>query len=532
MIVTHIDTGRILTPGVDYVHTHRFNAASEALTEQARETDPEANAVEVFGSITILNRDLNGTMSLEYQTLGGAFSFDEKNLLVELLTLLHYPDTRSWENVMAIPSHFPPVEHEVHIDDLVGMAEVHSALLSLVEAVKGNGEGNHMHPISHIKGLQDILNGFASNDGNHKVAVGGGHALINHTGPIAVKLPEFVHDTKILLKVTLLSNKTPTQYEFSGTIANKFNANTGDGWENAAVTFSGYEHTNDIRLTYDLEDRPVVYIGGAGHLWTDALAVITEVTIDGNIPKNYNYGWSVFAALQPVGPVAPMADTGLEEFKLDFNQTGSLKPWSVWLINSNQVRERPLPSDDVEDGAEIIIRDSVGRCFEFNATIAGSVQNQADLIINRNKAWVRLKFSKDQNSWFIMEGHAGTIYQGDGSLYLPTSPDQPAPVVMTDAITLVDSNDLIVDDSYKQWTVKRLGTLDAEILLKDVCPVGTLVHVDNVLSTAGVVTLKSETGAVTHEDIGSSPQHTLTGKGQIELLKVDTTNWLITDVTR
>jgi hypothetical protein len=103
---------------------------------------------------------------------------------------------------------------------------------------------------------------------------------------------------------------------------------------------------------------------------------------------------------------------------------------------------------------------------------------------------------------------------------------------MTDAITLVDSNDLIVDDSYKQWTVKRLGTLDAEILLKDVCPVGTLVHVDNVLSTAGVVTLKSETGAVTHEDIGSSPQHTLTGKGQIELLKVDTTNWLITDVTR
>lgn len=528
LVVTHVETGTVLKPGLDFTWTHQYMAASAALA--VNEQDEEVPEKKVFGSITILNRKLSGNISLEYQALGGQFIFDERNLLEELTSLLMYPDTRTWEDITAVPAYFPPMQHEIHIDDLVGMDQVLVAIEQLTEAVKGNGEGNHMHPITHIKGLQEILRGVADNAGNHKHAPNkAAGALINHTGAVAILLPEFAINTRVLVKVVVLSEKEPTEFQFSGTVEGLTTANTGKNWINPVVTFSGYEHTKEVRMTYDLEDRPVIYIG-SNETWADSMVVVTEVTMDGSLAVNYTDNWHVMAVDSVLGDRMPTVDVGLEEFKVDFSSTGPLIPWTVWLINSNSELTRPLPTADIEDGAEIIVRDSTGRCYENNATITGTVHNQQDLVINRNKAWCRLKYSAEQATWVIMEGHAGTIYQGDGSLYLPEAPTEAPVVAITDRTVVVNSGDVIVDASFREWIIKRISTADGEITLKDECTVGTIVQVDNVQSSSGTVTIVSETGTIFFEELPTDDTRELTGKGQLEILKISDTDWIITNL--
>ena len=117
---------RILTPGVDYLCTHWFLAASKAC------------AVPLYGSISFLDLQLVGTVTLSYQTIGGIWVQNEAKIAEILADRLHNPRITSWDSVVDMPVSFPVIDHEWELQDLVGMSQVNATLNAIASAISSN----------------------------------------------------------------------------------------------------------------------------------------------------------------------------------------------------------------------------------------------------------------------------------------------------------------------------------------------------------------------------------------------------------
>lgn len=102
---------------------------------------------------------------------------------------------------------------------------------------------------------------------------------------------------------------------------------------------------------------------------------------------------------------------------------------------------------------------------------------------------------------------------------------------MHDTEVTVTLGNVTVDGTYNTNIIKRIGAGDATITLQDACPVGTTVQIDNVRTESGTVTITSESGTMNYDAEFNDQTTTLTGKGQAEIIKIDATNWEITDLT-
>lgn len=125
----HHPSGNILTEGVDYYCTHRFHDASLAIAKP------------VFGSITILNRSLEGVLELKYQTLGGEWTLSEQQISDILAEELANPRTTTWEQVVDLPREFPVIDHPWDLVDMVGASSVVEKLDEIAQAIRDNAEG-------------------------------------------------------------------------------------------------------------------------------------------------------------------------------------------------------------------------------------------------------------------------------------------------------------------------------------------------------------------------------------------------------
>lgn len=128
MVVRHVTSNRILTPGVDWQPGHLFDSASFE-TEWVRGG--------IYGSILLMDRSLVGQFELvEYQTLGGAWVLENTKLLEILSNRVQDPRTSTYEQVSGKPTVFPPTGHNHPIDDWTGMAETIGALDRINESLK------------------------------------------------------------------------------------------------------------------------------------------------------------------------------------------------------------------------------------------------------------------------------------------------------------------------------------------------------------------------------------------------------------
>lgn len=100
-----------LTEGVDYVLTHHFVEATQALNKA------------VYGSIMFLDRGYTGNIYLTYQTLGGPYTLDDYSIVENLTRSLYNLRVVTWTQIAGLPAAFPPVEHPHDVADLTGMAE-------------------------------------------------------------------------------------------------------------------------------------------------------------------------------------------------------------------------------------------------------------------------------------------------------------------------------------------------------------------------------------------------------------------------
>lgn len=115
---------REMIHGVDWLATHFFIGASRS------------TAKPVYGSITILNKQLAGVVELaEYQTVGGDWVIDPQKAIEIVANALGNPRITTWEEVDDRPTRFPPTDHEWYLDDLVGMKETVEVLEKVVDAI-------------------------------------------------------------------------------------------------------------------------------------------------------------------------------------------------------------------------------------------------------------------------------------------------------------------------------------------------------------------------------------------------------------
>jgi len=124
LVVLHPASNTELVEGIDYLLTHYYLDASYKLANN------------LYGSITLLNKNFSGTIVLEYQTLGGQWTISEQKIAEILSDKLTNPRRTTFDMVSGIPDIFP-VDPHLHMEDedMTGMAEIVGAIESLAPAL-------------------------------------------------------------------------------------------------------------------------------------------------------------------------------------------------------------------------------------------------------------------------------------------------------------------------------------------------------------------------------------------------------------
>lgn len=128
LIIEHIASGQVLTPGIDWQPSHVFDSASH-------ETEWVHGGI--YGSLIIMNRNLTGYFKIrEFQTLGGEWLMSNDRILEVISNRLYDPRTATYEQIAGKPNAFPPLIHDQPIDDLTTFRDVIIQLGFMTEAIQ------------------------------------------------------------------------------------------------------------------------------------------------------------------------------------------------------------------------------------------------------------------------------------------------------------------------------------------------------------------------------------------------------------
>ncbi len=114
---------RYLVEGIDFYFGFQFIAASRACAKP------------IYGGISFLNLQISGLVTLVYQTVGGQWTIDPVKINEILSDTQRNPKVISWEQVAAVPTLFPVIDHEWNLQDLVGMSDVVQAIDNVMDVI-------------------------------------------------------------------------------------------------------------------------------------------------------------------------------------------------------------------------------------------------------------------------------------------------------------------------------------------------------------------------------------------------------------
>jgi len=128
--VIYVPNGRELVEGVDYYCTHYFYEATTKIGQP------------IYGSVTILDKSLTGSVDFRYQTIGGEWTINEAQITQILSQTLLDPRTATWEQIVDLPHQFPPVNHPHDVyEDMGRMQDVVDAVYDIAEAIRQASSG-------------------------------------------------------------------------------------------------------------------------------------------------------------------------------------------------------------------------------------------------------------------------------------------------------------------------------------------------------------------------------------------------------
>ena len=127
----------------------------------------------------------------------------------------------------------------------------------------------------------------------------------------------------------------------------------------------------------------------------------------------YNDDWAVW--LGPLESVGTWdADGSIEPeggstLTMDFDQTGILKPYTCWMIDSaSGSKGRTLPVT-APNNAKIRVRDDSYDCTNNPASVSGTIkiknnQQVSSLELDDNGGWFDLQFKATSQTWHMVAG--------------------------------------------------------------------------------------------------------------------------------
>lgn len=91
---------------------------------------------EVCWAIIFDDKRISGEYRIEYQTVGGEFVLDQQQMAEILANFVENPRTADWEQVIGRPLTFPPLPHDIHVDQLKGFNEQVEATHGVEQAIR------------------------------------------------------------------------------------------------------------------------------------------------------------------------------------------------------------------------------------------------------------------------------------------------------------------------------------------------------------------------------------------------------------
>lgn len=165
LALNHIDLQGNATPlieGVDYVPCLRYIGATISIGKM------------LYGGLSINNNNIQGLITVTYQTLGGEWLADASYVKERLASMIYNPRMTVWDIVTNKPNQFPPIEHDIQTDFVYDSGDLLNAINRIVDTLANNqGSGalvqhkldnNNPHEVTKAQvGLADVVNyGVAS----------------------------------------------------------------------------------------------------------------------------------------------------------------------------------------------------------------------------------------------------------------------------------------------------------------------------------------------------------------------------------
>lgn len=119
----------------------------------------------IYGAITLHNLDLNGILSITYQTIGGNYVVDRLFVLNFLVEKAFNPRTTVWDIIPDLPEAFPPTPHYQDYTNFYGQEEVVAELDGIKNAILENATITASQ-------IQQLLTATSSNIGNYVLKTG------------------------------------------------------------------------------------------------------------------------------------------------------------------------------------------------------------------------------------------------------------------------------------------------------------------------------------------------------------------------
>lgn len=101
-------------------------------------TGTRVTGKQMYGAITLHNQNLDGILTLQYQTIGGDQICDRLHVLSYLADKAYNPRTTVWDIVTNVPNAFPPVPHYQDYDNFKGQEALVAVLGEIRDAIASN----------------------------------------------------------------------------------------------------------------------------------------------------------------------------------------------------------------------------------------------------------------------------------------------------------------------------------------------------------------------------------------------------------
>lgn len=235
----------------------------------------------MYGGVSVHNLNLNGILTLNYQTVGGEQIADRLQVLTMLADRAYNPRTCIFDILSGVPQAFPPVPHFQDYENFFGQEEVVNMLGQIRDAILQNSSltateiSNFLELIgssnlaSFLKKTGDTMTGALTLDGPPIL-------------PLHATTKEYVDST------TISAN------ELADTLSGYYNGQVVDGMVNQKVNRSGDTLTGPLVLasnpTEDMHAVNKAYVDSADDSINDQLVVINGMLSNlssDNVTKQY-----------------------------------------------------------------------------------------------------------------------------------------------------------------------------------------------------------------------------------------------------